>query len=301
MDDVSIGLLLYEISVQSSDKTSIASDWRKRDDYDLKENIKLFINDSLKEKIYGEKQKTYSFDLKEEGDYLAGYVRYGTYGVDSNLVDIDRSEVVHVRKQNHAEITELYYCLFFSPEHPHPFLALQTYKQFSCATLVQESMRKYLKDKHSDYRLNFQKISLGGFNDCLLKNIELVKNRGETGINEWDEHARNSSVATSFNVRQTVNLTFKEKFKFGELFRKVKRKNKDGHDIIIHDEYEYETAFATIETGSKKRKRKIALIGASSRSGKIDLTDENLPYREGKIDFNSMHKHTKDIFDDLIK
>jgi hypothetical protein len=154
---VSIGLRFYHITLRMADgRVATHADFVRLKDY-----IEAFIDENNSFSDSKELQRVFSFsknNLLIDKFNISGYLRYGTYGFESDIVDTGTAEVVHRRKVTEMEQIPLFFKFWFPGGSDYAIAAFQSFSGRSCKQMVVSKLYDVFNRKYPDLRLSFRKI-----------------------------------------------------------------------------------------------------------------------------------------------
>ena len=229
-----------------------------------------------------------------------GLVKYGTFGMSSEIIDPTTGSVLLDRKGNHVEQIDLYYQYFFSRIKPHvALIAIQSYKTWSCVELINGALsREFRGYCNDDYYLKFSKImptELVLHASREVKKITLVKK----GISADKIDALSGLKGDEIDMELTYSA--RRRKSFGRLadVSKLLRQNSETGLLQMSEDFEATRATASIRVG--KNFRKVGVIGPAVNAGVIDISDDvELGANDHPI-FESISKVASDQVSDFAK
>lgn len=226
-----------------------------------------------------------------------GYIHYGTFGFESNIVDIRTNKKKYERQITDSEIVPLFYEFWHPPKAKYMFAVFQSFQGRSCINLVMTKMQELFAEKNHGVLLQFKKLipSDGAGNiyrNYPVQKLTLIKKDISADIAD-----RYSGARPSEPVNLEVSLTAKRRGSvglFGFLSEQI-RPNAGG--VITHDGITFDEATANVRVGG--RTRSIGVFGTSSDAGVIDLSDAVKRGQNGHPTLESLIKESSAILKDF--
>lgn len=301
----SIGLRVYRVFItKEADTTPISfeKDDVKCDPYVFIHNYltdeKLKISNEEAQRSWHIEDITYS---SADGRNYYGVMRYGIFGFESTLVDTKTAEVVHDRKQNHAEVIPLAFHVWSPVEDDWSYMTMQSFQGRSCVTVVQEAISEAFKKENPGYRLRFVKISPGdgegkALHDKQVREVRLLKKSNPTDLSD----VYSGKVKLS-SAKYLVSIQAPRKKSLGSLkdvkdYFTGKKKLNDG-SVIEYEGNEFEEVSAEVRVG--KKTRVIGVFGYNNDAGVIDITSELKFDDSGHPNISSVYKESNEILIDI--
>lgn len=215
----------------------------------------------------GEKRSHRFIPMKDVVNTQHGLIRYGTFGYGAEVEDVNTGSIAHTRTTDEADTIPLYYRLWWPDGYTYGLWAFQSYSGRSCATAVLSEVRSYYREKFPDWRLEAKKIVHDEFVEHKrrrVKRITLVKPK----VSGSSVNKALRPVNSKSEVDVSLEVTARGNSSFGSL---NDLKNKLSRNMVV-DGVDYTRAYATVSVNGKPKK--IGVIGISSNTGVIDVTEE---------------------------
>lgn len=242
----------------------------------------------------GEKRSHRFLPLEDEINTQHGMIRYGTFGYGTDVEDVATGSIAHTRTTEQADTIPLYYRLWWPDGYSYGLFAFQSYSGKSCATTILSELRSAYKEKFSDWRLEAKKVvhdEVAEYKNKPVKKISLVKPR--TSATTVASALRPTDPQAEVDV--TLEVTARGKGTFGKL---GDLKDRLGGKMSI-DGTDYSRAFATFSVNGKPKK--VGVIGVSSNTGVIDVTENvDLDPKTKMPTPQSISEATKDEIKDFV-
>lgn len=270
-----IGIRVYQLRIYKDHKSF--KHFTGKHAQDVHAAVKLFISTykinplirtaSSDDGKAGEKRSHRFLPMKDEVNTQHGMIRYGTFGYGTDVEDVTTGLIAHTRTTKQADTIPLYYRLWWPDGYSYGLFAFQSYSGKSCASSILSEIRSFYSDRFADWKLEAKKIvhdEVAEYKDKPVKKITLVKPR--TSATNVISALRPTNPRAEVDITLEVNVRGKGTFgKLGDL------KDKLGGKMSI-DGTDYSRAFATFSVNGKPKK--VGVIGVSSNTGVIDVTDD---------------------------
>lgn len=233
------------------------------------------------------KERSWYFEEKES-DSLAnsrGYTHYGTFGFESNFVDIKTKAKNYRRKVDDIEEIPLFY-EFWRPENADLcFAAFQSFQGRSCIKLIMDQAQAEFAALNPGYILKIRKLlpSEGSslYGKAPVRQLRLIKRNAPQDLTDRFLRRRVPDKV-NFEVRLSTNRN-KTLGTFGEVTSAL-RKNDAG--VVLHDGIEFSEVYAEVKIGGKYRP--VGVFGGNSSAGVIDITEDIIRGVDGHPTFDSL-------------
>lgn len=247
-----------------------------------------------------ERERSWYFEEREATGVgsSVGYVHYGTFGFESNLVNYRTKRRNYRRKTDDVEEIPLFY-EFWCPSHAdYGLAAFQSFQGRSCIGLVMERMEQDFERANPGYRLKFKKLlpndSEGSlYSTAPVKELRLIR-----------RHAPSDVTDRYFPGRAPQDVDFEVVFvarrrrhlgPLGEISSSLRRDRVTG--LVTHDGIEFGEAIAKIKVG--KRLRPVGVFGLNTDAGVIDITEVIERGLDGHPTFESVQEQSDEILSDF--
>ncbi len=245
-----------------------------------------------------ERQRTWFFDPPKaiNDAEIHGYIRYGTFGFESELFDTKSKKKQYDRKATDFEQIELYYQFWLPDGENYGLIAFQTFSGRSCISYVREALNDYFKSTNAGLALRSDKIApqnvaRASFADAVVKQVRMIKRSSSNDLaNLHGASKRPSEVEIEVKVTAR-NGSFG---KFGALDPKLLRANAGVFSIGSGP---FEKATAAVELNGKLRH--IGVFGDSGNVGAFDVTEDVTFGSNGHPTFDSIDQIADDILSDV--
>lgn len=228
-----------------------------------------------------------------------GYVHYGTFGFESNLVDSRTQRTNYRRQSSDVEEIPLFYEFWCPPDTDFALVAFQSFQARSCIGIVMSQMREDFERRNRRHVLSFRKVLPNDVRGSLyysapVKRLTLIRERAPSDVT--DAYYR---ADTHTGIDFEVSLRARRNGALGKLADIAGMLGRDSAGLVLHDGIEFNKAVAEIRIGN--RTRKVGVFGSDSEAGLIDLTDVVKRGPDGHPTFESMTEHSDDILQSFYK
>ena len=296
-----IGLRVYRISVHPKGKRALLA----LDSEELKDTVPQCITNFISKHVVvvrnDEQERSWYFEEKDQnGDGCSkGYVRYGTFGFESNFVDNKTKKTNYHRQTSDIEEIPLFY-EFWCPENGRiGFVAFQSFQGRSCIRLVMNKLKDTFERRNHNFILDFRKLLPtdahgSAFNAAPVKQLRLIKRGASSDIaDRYFDHVEPDKLDLEFvmTARRSSSLG-----KLGSLFTAIRGGRKS---VVTHMGIDFPEAVAEIRVGSGTRK--VSVLGVNGDAGVIDLTDVITRGLNGHPTFESLERELNAILKDFYE
>ncbi|MXP43068.1 hypothetical protein [Allopontixanthobacter sediminis] len=246
-----------------------------------------------------ERERSWYFEERENGGAgdSKGFVHYGTFGFESNLVDNATKMQNYRRQVSDVEEIPLFYEFWFPEGGRVGFVGFQSFQGRSCVTIVMERFKSEFEAANPDFLLRYQKLMPtdvrgGAYNRAPVKRLRLIKRGASPDVTD-----RYLGGNAPEKVDFEVSIKARRNGSLGS-FRDVSNSiGKNDRGVILHDGIEFNEAVADIKVGSKTRP--VTVFGSDTFAGVIDITDDIERGRDGHPTFDSLSNISDDILSDF--
>ena len=237
--------------------------------------LKNFVSKQANVTQDDEKQRVWYFDLPSRNKFgeIDGYIKYGAYGFESDLIDSKTKKHRYKRQVGDYEQIDLYYQLWWPPGAAGAILVMQSFQGRSCIGLVNQALLDAFRAAYPDYTLRIRKLmpdNLRGsvFSSAPVRSISLVAKHVHA-----DRRRNYGSSELPEEMEVSVRMTARKAGTFGPLGKlNEKTMAKLRLPVWLVEEKSFDRAAAEIEWNG--RKRKVGVFGYSGEAGSIDVTDD---------------------------
>lgn len=243
-----------------------------------------------------ERERSWYFEeIKSDGTGNSkGFVHYGTFGFESNLIDNKTKKKNYRRKTSDIEEIPLFYEFWFPDDSKVGFVGFQSFQGRSCVTMVMERFKAEFDAANPDFIIRYQKLlptdARGGvYNKAPVKKLRLIKRGASSDIT--DRYLGGDAPA---KVDFEVSLKARRNGSLGSFRDVAKSLGGNERGVILHDGIEFDEVVADIKVGRKTRP--VTVFGSESHAGVIDITDDVKRGPDGHPTFETL----SDISDEIL-
>jgi len=290
-----IGLRVYRLSVQrDGDRSELAFDAPELH-VAVQDFVRSFVGARLAITQRSDLERSWFFEHKIAPTYsnIKGYIHYGTYGFESNLIGALTMQTNYRRKADDIEEIPLYFEFWFPSGAKFGLLALQSFQSRSCVGIVLDDLRQAFVQQNADVRLIVKKLMPNDvkgslFNQLPVKKLTLIKKSVPSDLAD-----RYTGGGQSSEVNLEISLSAKRRGTLGT-FGSISGYLKDGEQsAIVFDGTDFDEAVAEVSIGG--RRRRVGVYGRNSEAGVIDMTDSVTKGVDGHPTFESLARETRSI------
>lgn len=241
-----------------------------------------------------ERERSWYFEPKDvvRPTSSKGYVHYGMYGFESDMVDARTKKRNYRRQATDVEEIPLYYEFWHPREATYALAAFQSFHGRSCINLVLTAMQQSFSKLNPGFDLLFRKLQPAGpgssiYQDAPVKSLRLVRKNAPSDVAD-----RYSNGAATDVVDFELTITAKKRGILG-LFRNLRSSPNFENRVVIYDGVKFEEAVAQIQVGG--RLRRVEVFGPNRNAGVIDLSDSVERGPDGHPTFESIAKESNEI------
>lgn len=297
-----VGLYIYRIEVIDKTNHEPLKTLASGQGAMLEKFLPHFINGKQTPTSATERERSWSISptpSKALGSY-EGLIKYGTFGMSSEIIDPSTGGVLLDRKGNHVEQIDLYYQYYFPQSKPHvALIAIQSYKAWSCVELANGALGKEFRDFSKDaLYLKFSKImptELAVYANREVKKITLVRK----GVATDDIDALTGINGEEIDLQMTYST--RRRKSFGRLSDVSRLLNDNATQGLLQMSEEFEATRATAMVSVGKSLRKVGVIGPAVNAGVIDISDDVTFGANDHPKFSSISKVTSDHLADFAQ
>lgn len=229
-------------------------------------------------------------------DTVDGFIRYGSSGFESKIVDSRSLEEKYDRKTTDMEVIPLYFRMWIPSSGPYGLVALQTFGQRSCVNRFYDGFFQGYRRFNEGYRITFDPVApvqLSSYRHGQVKKISFFKH------DHASDSSENAVLPAGNLVDYRVTLQARPKEHLGLLQGLKERFASRADDKHIqYGDTDFDEATAEVLVG--KKRRRVTLFGMSRETGKFDLTEDVTRGPNGMPLLESIRAETSAIFDDIV-
>jgi len=243
-------------------------------------------------------ERSWHFEPRDvKKSFSQGYIRYGTFGFESDFVDTKTQEKTYRRETDHIEIIPLFYKIWHPAGADYILLAFQSFQGKSCINLVTSKMGELFASENPGFILKFKKLLPEGsgssiYANSAVKRLRLIRKNAPSDI--ADSYL--GGLETE-NVDFEIIISAKRKDILGRLGILAGNLSAKRGGLVSHDGVAFEEAVAEIKVGGKIRR--VGVFGPSGDAGVIDLSDSVKRGLDGHPTFASISRETDELLRDF--
>lgn len=262
-----------------------------------------FVADHSAEDAVADAEKERSYYMEPKDSYgigsVRGLVRYGTFGFESRIKKHKSKTVAYERKSSDVEEIPLFFDFWSPPGEDFSIASLQSFGGRSCVHLVMFDMQRRFETLNPGFRLHVHKL-MGNdspqtlFADAPVKKITFTKHNAQSD--------RFSSYRTGKSPRP-VDMEVSYKARRGGVLGSLQDMGStfiaEDTGLFSFEGMEFDEATAEVMIG--KRRRPVGLIGPSSDTGTIDVSESITYGPDGHPIYDSIRQQSQLISQDFFK
>lgn len=295
-----IGIRVYQLNVKLKHKQKTPS--LSLYSADLASAVPTFISRFIAANVLVVKndtvERSWFFEQKygDKAGNSRGYVHYGTFGFESNLIDAKTKERKYRRQTTDIEEIPLYYEFWFPEGSDMGFVAFQSFQGRSCIQLVMDKIKEEFDKENPKHTLFYSKLLPNDARSLAaapVKRVRLISRSPSTDLADryfGDEAPDEFDVELSISAKRKMSLG-----KLGSLLRSTSARK----SVITYGGIQFPEAVADIRVG--KKTRKVGVVGIGSDAGVIDLTDNIKRGADGHPTFKSLEVEVDEILRDFYE
>ena len=158
MADSIVGVHIYTVTQKRNRKSELISFTQSGDGARLKEYCPNFFEkySSIKDDDSDVIRLWYFEPKPNNGASFHGWIKYGSSGYESDIIDRKTRELLYERKASDVDVIPLYYRLWVPSSGDFALLALQTFGQRSCVGRVQSALESGFRASNPGFRLDLK-------------------------------------------------------------------------------------------------------------------------------------------------
>ncbi len=294
-----IGMRFYQLSVsvkRNPEPMAFGAIDQSKSFLDFVRNFIGSHTNAVEDKVA---ERSWYFEEKEtDSASTKGYIHYGTFGFESNLVDFRTKSRNYRRKASDVEEIPLFYEMWFPDGKPYGISAFQSFQGRSCIASVFQYLRIRVETDYPGYTLRIKKLMFtdlkgSGYFKSPVKRVRYIKKKASGELAQrYNNFGESESVNLELSVIATRNRSL------GDLGNLLKSLSVDGTGLVIIDGIGFDEAFADVRIGN--RTRRIGVFGLNADAGLIDLTDAVTRGADGHPQYVSVKKETSALLVDFL-
>lgn len=227
---------------------------------------------------------------------IQGYVKYGTYGFESNMVDRKTKKSNYRRKPGDLEEIPLYFKFWIPEGENFGLAAFQSFQARSCVQIVINSAVDMFSSRHAGFRLIFRKLMPEDVKSSALYSAPVKQFTFVKKTLPQSKEDRYLFDIDPEEVEFEVSIKAKRKKSLGT-FLSFKEKAGESSKLLRFDGMQFDEAKAEILVGNKRRT--VGVVGYNSDAGVIELSETVKIGPDGHPTYESIRIETDAIFKDF--
>ena len=295
-----IGLRGYMITAHKKGDTKLLSFEGEGLSIAPPEFFAKFVEENVAATQDDEKERSWFFEeLEGDGEGNSrGHTHYGTFGFESNFIDIKTKKKNYRRKVNDIEEIPLFYEFWWPEEQPYLLASFQSFQGRSCIGLVMEKAQEWFATLNPGYVLKYRKLlpSEGSvlYAKAPVKRLRLIKRNASHDVTD-SYLGKDAPDKVNFEVRLSAGRNG-VLGPFGQITKTLK---KSDAGLVLHDGIEFSEVYADVKIGGKYRP--VGVFGGDTNAGVIDITDSVVKGADGHPTFESVCKQSDKILLDFFE
>jgi hypothetical protein len=295
----SIGLRVYQVTVhKENDRTPLllTGDGSSTD---ANKFLADFVDANIDINDHEDLQRSWFFDKRSTAavNNIYGYLRYGTYGFESDLVDRKTKKSNYKRKVGDLEEIPLYFHFWMPAKQEFALAAFQSFQARSCVQVVINAATISFAKKHKGYRLSFRKlmpsdVKSSAMYSAPVKQLTLVKK--QMPQNKEDRYLFDFQPD---EVEFEISFKAKRRRTLGSLASLLDKSSGNAAEALRFDGINFDQAKAEVTVGNKRRT--VGVLGYSNDAGVIELSESVQYGADGHPSFASIKYETEQILKDF--
>ena len=246
-----------------------------------------------------ERERSWYFEQKDSAGSgnSTGYVHYGTFGFESNLVNSKTKTSNYRRQVDDVEEIPLFYEFWWPKDSNHILAMFQSFAGRSCIQLVLGQIQEDFVKQNPGYALLTKKLlpndgSGGLYSTAPVKRLRLIRRNLAA-----DAAERYLGPAAPDRLDFEVILSAKRKGTLGLFGSVVNSLGKNAAGVVVHDGIAFHEAVADIKIGGKIRP--VGVFGSDTDAGVIDITEDVTRGKDGHPTLKSLQEQSDKILQDF--
>ncbi|MGF0540388.1 hypothetical protein ACQQ2Q_20530 [Agrobacterium sp. ES01] len=295
----SIGLRVYQVTIYKENDRSplmLTSDGAATDANNF---LVDFVDSNLNPNDHEDLQRSWFFEKKSTAavNNIFGYLRYGTYGFESDLIDRKTKKSNYKRKVGDLEEIPLYFHFWTPAKQEFALAAFQSFQARSCVQVVINAATATFAKRHKGYRISFRKLMPGDVKSSVMysspvKQLTLIKK--QVPQNKEDRYLFDFKPD---EVEFEISFKAKRKRTLGSLASILDKSSDNAAQALRFDGIDFDQAKAEVTVGNKRRT--VGILGYSNDAGVIELSESVQYGSDGHPSFASIKYETEQILKDF--
>jgi hypothetical protein len=237
--------------------------------------LRSFVAKHSKVNQDDDRQRIWYFDSPktDKSGEVDGYIRYGVYGFESDLIDSKTKAHKYKRQVADYEQIDLYYQLWWPEDSDGALAVMQSFQGRSCISFVNAALLEDFRTEYPGYTLRISKLMPDNLRRTVLSRapvraISLIARHVHA-----DKRRNYGTSQMPDEMDVAVRITARKQGSFGPLGQLNERAMAGLRlPVWLVDTKPFDRAAAEIEWNG--RRRKVNVFGHSGEAGSIDVTDD---------------------------
>lgn len=241
-----------------------------------------------------EMERTWYFDEKfsRGSGNSSGYILYGTFGFESNLIDNKTKSKRYRRRATDIEEIPLFYEFWSPPASDFSLVCFQSFQGRSCIGLVISRMQDLFEVANPGFILEFKKLipadGKGGiYSQAPVKRLRLIKRGAPSDLVD----RLSSSDAAPAVVDLEVTISARRKSSLGTFLGITEAMAANEAGVIVYGGTPFEKVIAEVRIGNKTRR--VSMLGENGDAGVVDISEHIVKGSDGHPTIESLGKESR--------
>ena len=234
-------------------------------------NLGRFVNEFVDlhtvQPLEGADRRSRLSNVQIDDDFICGWIRYGTTGVASDIIDPETDNLELRREKSFVEEIPLFFCFYIPEGEDTWYVASQSFGNRSCSSSFNRDFYNYFGERNNSI-LQVQKVMPVDGIDMMgrqVQKITLVRRHVAS------EEARDQIGNLARELKMSLSISVDGRGSLG-LYDEIRDRIAGRGDVALTvDGIEFEEIQATVRVGNSYRK--VGLVGPSNNAGVVDVSD----------------------------
>ncbi|MGY4043342.1 hypothetical protein [Aeromonas hydrophila] len=263
--------------------------------YDLLELIHVFCTGRKDYTTIADSKQAYRIIIKNHDPakrMISGWIEYGHFGMQSNIVDIVNKKVDYTKKPTNADMGLYYFLLWIPQNAAHGIAIFHTIRGDGVKTLFQKEFCDYIKT-YVDRTLQMNNLTF----DRVLQSWANADTKEIVALRLKDYSDIADVPVALGNVHASLSIKPQRKGKLSKLGAYLKKGSTEAILVEQLDDVCDDIKILVEMNGRKKTFR----IGKKKRKGnsEIEIPDDEVNFRAGVPEFSSLNKWSLGLLNDF--
>ncbi|WP_439507357.1 hypothetical protein [Yoonia sp.] len=236
--------------------------------FDLGQVVRAFVQHHQGQPLEGVDRISRLTDIQVENDFVCGWIKYGSTGIASDIINPITNELELRRQRDFVEEIPLFFCFYIPEGEDTWYVVTQSFGNRSCSSSFNNAFFNFFRER-SNFILQVQKVMPVDGLDLAnrpVQKLTLVRRNveGDEARNQIGNLARELKVSLSIAVDGRGALGV-----FDDIRDHIAGR---GDIALMYNGIEFDEVQATVRIGNSYRK--VGLVGASNNAGVVDVSDD---------------------------